>query len=132
MPSVDFDAPDLGKQLDALGDRERHALPFGVILLDRDGLIQFYSETEQRQAKYQGQKIGQNFFDMAKRPNKDELRQSIMRAMEEGGRVDLEFGWAGDHSDPKRQFRLRVQSANSGGVWLCFERDDEPAGTPRP
>jgi hypothetical protein len=123
MPSVDFDAPDLGAQLDALSGRERDALPFGLILLDREGVIQFYSETEKRQAKYLGQKIGQNFFDMAKRPNKDELRQSIMRAMEEGSPVDLEFGWAGDHSDPKRQFRLRVQSARTGGVWLCFERD---------
>jgi photoactive yellow protein len=125
MARVDFDAPHLAAQLDALSDAERDALPFGVILLDHEGVIRFYSKTEERFSKYQGQKIGVNFFEMAKRASKDELWNRIQRAMEEQGRVDLDFGWAGDHSDPKRQFRLRVVSAQNGGVWLCFERDPE-------
>ena len=122
MPSVDFDAPDLAAQLDALKDSERDALPFGVILVDHQGIIRFYSATETRYAQYPGEKIGQDFFAMAKRSAKDELWNSIQRAMDKGP-VDLEFGWAGDHIDQKRQFRLRVQSSNTGGVWLCFERD---------
>jgi photoactive yellow protein len=127
MPRVDFDAPDLAAQIETLSAEERDDLPFGCVLLDRDGIVKFYSKTEDRASKYPGEKIGRNFFEMAKRPNKDELQHSIMRAMEAGGPVDLEFGWAGDHADRKREFRLRVVSAAIGGVWLCFERD---AGEP--
>jgi len=129
MARVDFDALDLAAQLDALSDAERDELPFGVILLDREGIVRFYSKTEARISKYQGQKIGVNFFDLAKRVSKDELWNSIQRAME-AGKVDLDFGWAGDHTDPKKQFRLRVQSAKKGGVWLAFERDPEQPGAP--
>ena len=124
--SVDFDAADLAAQLDALGDRERDTLPFGVILLDREGVVRFYSETELRYSKYPGQRIGVNFFQMARRKMKDELWQTIRRAMEAGGPVDLDFGWAGDHVDQKKQHRLRVVSAQNGGVWLAFERDEPP------
>jgi hypothetical protein len=124
---VDFDAADLAAQLDALSDSERDALPFGVILLDREGVVRFYSETEARYSKYPGPKIGVNFFDMARRSTKDELWNSIRRAMEAGGPVDLDFAWAGVPTDPKRQLRLRVISAASGGVWLAFERDEPPA-----
>jgi photoactive yellow protein len=124
MARVDFDAPDLAVQLDALSADERDALPFGVILLDREGVVRFYSKTEARISQYRGPTIGHNFFEMSKRVSKDELWNSIQRAMEQGN-VDLDFGWAGDHTDPKKQFRLRVQSAQSGGVWLAFERDPE-------
>ena len=124
--SVDFDAADLAAQLDALSDGERDTLPFGVILLDREGVVRFYSETELRYSKYPGQRIGVNFFQMARRKMKDELWQTIRRAMEAGGPVDLDFGWAGDHVDQKKQHRLRVVSAKNGGVWLAFERDEPP------
>ena len=122
--SVDFDATDLAAQLDALNDGERDTLPFGVILLDREGVVRFYSETELRYSKYSGPRIGVNFFQMAKRKMKDELWHTIRRAMEAGGPVDLDFGWAGDHVDQKKQHRLRVVSAKNGGVWLAFERDE--------
>jgi photoactive yellow protein len=128
MARVDFDAPDLAAQLDALSDAERDALPFGVILLDPEGIVRFYSKTEARFSQYRGPTIGHNFFELAKRASKDELWNAIQRAMEAQGKVDLDFGWAGDHTDPKKQFRLRVVSAKNGGVWLAFERDPEPSG----
>lgn len=121
--SVSFDASDLAAQLDALSDAERDILPFGVILLDREGVVRFYSETELRYSKYTGPRVGVNFFKMARRQIKDDLWHTIRRAMESGGPVDLDFGWAGDHVDQKTQYRLRVMSANNGGVWLAFERD---------
>jgi hypothetical protein len=124
--SVDFGAADLAGQLDAMGDGERDRLPFGVILLDREGVVRFYSDTELRYSKYSGPRIGVNFFQMARRQMKDELWHTIRRAMEGGGPVDLDFGWAGDHIDQKRQYRLRVVSAHNGGVWLAFDRDEPP------
>jgi hypothetical protein len=37
--------------------------------------------------------------------------------------VDLELAWFGDPNDPKREMRIRVQSARDGGVWMFIERD---------
>jgi photoactive yellow protein len=123
---VDFDAPDLAKQLERLSDSERDGLPFGVVLLDREGVIHFYNAVE-REAGHPDASVGKKFFDIAKRPVKQELGDRIRHAIEEGERIDWEFGWKGSHRDPKEEMRLRVQSAANGGVWVCFERD-EPAG----
>ena len=119
--SVDFDAPDLAAQIEKLSESERDLLPFGVILLDREGIVRFYSKTEARQSGYSGPSVGVNFFTIAERPSKTELHNRIMRAMEEGP-VDLEFGWKGDYSDRNRELRIRVLSAKSGGVWMFLQR----------
>ena len=124
--SVDFDAADLAAQLDALSDRERDTLPFGVILLDREGVVRFYSETELRYSKYPGPRIGVNFFQMAKRQMKDELwhHDPARHGGGRSGRPRFRLGRRPHRSE--KQYRLRVVSANNGGVWLAFERDEPP------
>jgi photoactive yellow protein len=123
--SVDFDAPDVGARVEQLTSAEIDALPFGVIHLDRDGIVLFYSATEARQSGYGPMPPGQDFFAVARKLASDDFRGRIMRAMGEGP-VDFEFGWKGDFSDPKRDMRIRVQSSRSGGVWILVQRD--PAG----
>jgi len=122
MASIDFNAPDLARRVEQLSQYELDRLPFGVILLDREGTITFYSETEARQSGYVGPAIGQNFFTLSRARGGDDLRALILKAGETG-RVDLEFGWPNDYANPKRQLRLRVQSSRQGGVWLFLERD---------
>jgi photoactive yellow protein len=119
---IDFDAPDLAACIEQLSDSERDALPFGVVHLDRDGIVLFYSATEASLSGYGMTPLGKNFFEVGRNPANGDLRNLIMTAMESGP-VDLEFGWTGDLADPKRDLRIRVQSAASGGVWLCIERD---------
>ena len=130
---VDFDAPDLAARIEQLDDAERDALPFGVIHLDRDGTVLFYSATEASVSGYGMTPLGRNFFEVGRNPANPDLRARIMTAIESGP-VDLEFGWTGDLADPKRDLRIRVQSAHDGGVWLCIERDSnvQPAGKPPP
>ena len=43
---VDFNAPDLAARIEALSQYDLDNLPFGVVLLDRQGVILFYSATE--------------------------------------------------------------------------------------
>jgi hypothetical protein len=62
-----------------------------VVLLDRDGLVLFYSETESGWSGY-GKPIGKNFFEVSRNPLIGDLRKRIMTAME-AGPVDLEFGY---------------------------------------
>lgn len=120
--TVDFDAPDLAKRIEQLSQYDLDRLPFGAILLDGEGIVQFYSQTEARQSGYTGTPLGQNFFTISRCFGTDDFRGRIMRAREEGV-VDLEFGWPGDFADPKRELRIRVQSARSGGVWILISRE---------
>jgi photoactive yellow protein len=120
--TVDFNAPDLARRIEQLSQSELDRLPFGVILLDRQGTVLFYSQTEARQSGYGKLPLGQNFFALSRCMAGDDFHGRITRAMETGP-VDLEFGWAGDFADPKRDLRIRVQSARQGGVWILIERD---------
>ena len=120
---VDFNATDLAARIEALTQHEIDNLPFGVILLDRQGIVQFYSETEARQSGYGEIPLGKNLFAISTCLGSDAFRGRIERALEQGP-VDLEIGWPGDYGEPRRELRIRVQSARNGGIWLFIERDD--------
>jgi photoactive yellow protein len=119
---VDYDAPDLAERIEQLSQYDLDKLPFGVILLDGEGVIRFYSETEARQSGYGSRPLGLNFHEISRCAGKGDFKARIARAQEEG-QVDLEFAWPSDFGDPMRQVRVRVQSARKGGVWLFMQRD---------
>lgn len=125
--AVDFEAPDLAARIEQLSQYELDNLPFGVILLDRNGVVLFYSQTEARQSGYGAVPIGQNLFEISRCMNGDDFRGRVTRAMEEGP-VDLEIAWPGDYGDPTRELRIRVQSSRKGGLWMFVERDNAGAG----
>jgi len=120
--AIDFDAPDLAARIENSSQSDLDNLPFGVILLDREGVVRFYSATEARLSGYGHAPLGHNLFDVSSCANREVLRERVMHAIAEGS-ADLEFAWFGDPTDPRREMRIRVQSARSGGVWLCIERD---------
>jgi photoactive yellow protein len=126
MTAADFDAADLAARLEELSQADLDRLPFGVILIDRDGTVKFYSETEARQSGYGKLPLGQNLFALSPCLSSDDFGGRITRAME-AGPVDFEFGWVGDLADPKRDIRIRVQSSRRGGVWIMMQRDSNPS-----
>ncbi len=126
MRAVDFDAPNLAARLEELSQAELDRLPFGVILIDRDGTVKFYSESEARQSGYGQLPLGQNLFALTPCLGSDDFGGRITRAIE-AGPVDFEFGWVGDLADPKRDIRVRVQSSRRGGVWIMMQRDPNPS-----
>jgi len=123
---IDFNASDLAAHIEQVSQFELDNLPFGVILLDRDGTVLFYSATEARLSGYGANPVGQNLFEISRCMNGDDFGGRLTRAMEEGP-VDLEFGWPGDYGDPSRELRIRIQSSRKGGVWMFIERDEAPA-----
>lgn len=123
---IDFDAPDLAGEVERLSQYDLDNLPFGIILVDGEGTVLFYSETEQRQSGFADRPLGRNLFDMSCCFGSDDFRDRIRRAQDEG-KVDLEFGWPCDFGGAPRELRIRVQSAQRGGLWLFVERDQ--AGT---
>jgi photoactive yellow protein len=130
VETVRFDAANLGKQIEQLSQYELDGLPFGVILLDRDGTVVFYSATEAQKSGYGNIPIGQNLFEISPCMASNDFQGRIRSAMD-AGPVDLEFGWAGDFADPTRDLRLRVISASNNGIWIFVERDcmtESPCG----
>ena len=120
--TIDFEAPDLAARVEQCSQFELDNLPFGVILLDREGTVLFYSATEARLSGYGENPLGQNLFAISACLGSDDFRGRIERAME-AGPVNLEMGWPSDFGHPTRELRIRVQSSRSGGVWLFIERD---------
>jgi photoactive yellow protein len=131
MDDVNFDSPNLATTVEQLSQHDLDRLPFGVILLDREGIVLFYSETEGRLSGYAPRSpLGQNFFEVSRCMGSDAFHGRIVRAME-AGKVDLEIGWSGDFADPNRDLRIRVQSARSGGIWIFIDRDRVGGFAPR-
>ena len=123
MEMIDFNSPNLASRVEQMSQDELDRLPFGVILLDREGTVVFYSKTEGRLSGYAPRSpLGQNFYEVSRCMDSDDFRGRITRAME-NGRVDLEIGWHVDFSDPNRDLRIRVQSCRNGGVWIFIDRD---------
>jgi photoactive yellow protein len=127
--TVNFDAPNLAAEIEQLSLNEIDHLPFGVILLDREGTVLIYSKTEARLSGFNKIPTGQNLFELSRCMASDEFQGRITRAMEQGP-VDLEFGWTGDFDDPKRDLRFRIQSSSAKGIWIFVERDSA-GGSPR-
>jgi photoactive yellow protein len=117
-----FDAPDLAERIEQLSQHELDNLPFGVILLKRDGTVMFYSQAEADQSGYGKIPIGANLFELSACLGSDEFQGRITRALKQGP-VDLSFEWRGDFADPERMLRFRVQSSKSNGFWVFVSRD---------
>ncbi len=120
--SIDFNAPDLAARIEQFSQYDLDHLPFGVMLIDADGVVLFYSATEARLSGYGEIPIGKNLFEIAPCFAGDDFRGRLNRAREQGA-VDLDIGWPRDFDNPTRELRIRVQSARNGGLWVCIERD---------
>ncbi|MGN6608764.1 MAG: PAS domain-containing protein [Jatrophihabitans sp.] len=59
----DFDTPRLAKLLDAMTPAEWDQLPFGLIVMDRAGVVTHYNADESRRAGLDAARVlGRNFF----------------------------------------------------------------------
>ncbi|MGE0565618.1 MAG: hypothetical protein AB7O50_13995, partial [Pseudolabrys sp.] len=116
------DATDLAAQIEKLTQAELNVLRFGVMLIGDDGTVRFYSETEAQLSGYKESAVGLNLYEFCERFGGPNFRGRIEEAAAQGT-VNLEFGWKGDYGDPKRDLRIRVESARGGGLWIFVDRD---------
>lgn len=123
MNAIDFAQPNLGPALDKLSPAEIDTLPFGVIRLSADGVVELYSDTEARLSGFGNRgAVGHAWFDhIAPCMDTDSFRGRMDREARLGT-VDFEVGRTGDFQDPARFMRVRVCSARGGGHWLAIQR----------
>lgn len=59
-----FDSPDLLDQLESASFEQIDEMPFGLIVMDRDGVVTWYSKVESAQTGIAPEKVlGRNFFE---------------------------------------------------------------------
>jgi photoactive yellow protein len=125
MTVVHFSDSDLAQSVEALSDEQRHALPFGVIKLDANGVVTFFSATEAQQSGYKKRPaVGLDFFlNVAPCMGAPEFKGRVEEARRRG-EVNIEMGWVGDFDEPHREMVVRIHSASDGGLWLFLNRED--------
>src|SRR3954470_24311464 len=118
-----FDDPDLPAKLEAMSEEQLNRLSFGVIKLNADLRVRFFSETEARLSGFGLRPtLDLAFFeDIAPCMVSSGVRSAAERAVAEGT-LDLELGHTGDLADPKRLLRCRIISATDRGLWFAIAR----------
>jgi photoactive yellow protein len=121
--SVDFEALDLAEILHRLGSEDRNLLPFGVVLMNHQGDVIYYSDREREQSGYPRDPIGLNWLrDVAPCMNEDWFHDSMVHSRDLG-RLDIMVQTTGDHRDRNQELDLRLLSAiDNGLMWLVIRR----------
>ena len=122
-PLERIDDNTLPARIERLTAQELDALPFGVVRLDAECIVTFYSRTEAEQSGFRDRRaIGRNFFtQMAPCLSTPERMRRIDEARR-AGTLDIAFEQIGDFDDAERQLQVRVISASGGGVWVLLQR----------
>jgi photoactive yellow protein len=114
-----------------LGAEALHALPFGVIRLDAEGRVAFFSNRETEQSGYGTRPaIGLPFFLQIAPCMASDAMQRAMDASLAQGEFALDFEHVGDFSDASRRLRVRAQSDGGGGLWICIARIEQASPGP--
>jgi photoactive yellow protein len=122
--ALSLDAPDLVARVEQLDTEALDALPFGVIRLNAQGEVDYFSRTEAAQSGYRLDRAhGQRFFSaMAPCLGTPALMGRIERA-QRAGTLDISLDHIGDFSDAQRAMRVRICSTRrGGGLWVFLQR----------
>src|SRR5262245_13017889 len=99
-------ASELQRALEQRDRRELDALPFGVIRLNAQGRIMYYSKTEARQSGFHEHAEGLAFFtDLAPCMAHPGFLARIEQARAAGA-LDISFEQVGDYDDAERELSV--------------------------
>lgn len=118
-----FSTPDLAGAVEALSRDKLDALPFGVIRLDENNVVQIYNKTEAKNSgRDERPTEGRLFFiDVAPCMDNGYFKGRIEQARK-AGKLNISFTFIGDFADRAREISVRAQAANDGGIWIFHQR----------
>ena len=120
MRGLNVDEPDLAATVETLTADEIDALPFGVVRLDADFNVIFFSAAERQLSGFRKEAEGRPFFlEIAPCLNTDRWRGRIDAALARGT-LDISFDHMADLPSGARDVELhvRVLAASGGGCWM--------------
>lgn len=112
---------------DNILQREPHraeTLPFGAVLLDRNGVIQKYNQSEGlMMGRDPGQVIGKNFFDDIAPCAKGKRFHGEFLKFHQSGQVNTLFDYEFEYKSSPIKVRIHIKSAADGqSCWLFIKR----------
>ncbi|MDP2357456.1 MAG: hypothetical protein Q8M31_15535 [Beijerinckiaceae bacterium] len=124
----DFQATRLAEAVEGLSPEALDQLPFGVIKLDPQGVVQVYNREESLRSGRGGMPaVGlQYFIDVAPCMDNGYFKGRIEKARA-AGVLNISFEFIGDFNDRNREISVRVQAAKDGGSWIFTKT---PEATP--
>jgi len=122
---LSLDAPDLVARLEQLSREALDSLPFGVIRLNAEGVVEYYSKTEAVQSGFRLERAYRKrfFSEIAPCLATPELLDRMERARR-AGTLDISLEQVGDFADPNRLLRVRISAAADGGLWVALQRPE--------
>jgi photoactive yellow protein len=122
-PLERIDDDTLPARIERLSAQQLDALPFGVVRLDAEGIVTFYSRTEAEQSGFRDRRaIGRDFFTQIAPCLSTPERMLRIDEARRAGTLDIAFEQIGDFDDAERELHVRVISASGGGVWVLLQR----------
>jgi photoactive yellow protein len=114
---------ELLARVEAASASELDALSFGVIRLDDQDNVVFFSRPEAQQSGYGDRTaIGKKFWtELAPCMGTPEFMQRLNLA-KRAGTLDLTFEQIGDFDDAERQLQVRLIAASTNGSWVFIRR----------
>jgi photoactive yellow protein len=123
--SIDIDLPNLAEVLRGLTEDEINSLPFGVIRLDEDGVVVFFSDRERQMSGLRKEAVNRLFFvDIAPCLNTSRYRGRIEKALA-SGQLDMTFEETTDlpNGEQDVDLHVRVLATKGGGCWILTKYD---------
>ncbi len=123
MPdALTFDTPDLANAIEALSADEIDNLPFGVVLLDRDGTVKIHNKVRTREAGRGGMPtVGLSFFtEVAPCMDNGHFKGRLEKARA-AGKFDISFEFIGDFANRDSELSIRAQPSSDGGTWIFMQ-----------
>ncbi|MEZ4410397.1 MAG: PAS domain-containing protein [Polyangiales bacterium] len=124
-------APDAtdASALTAMTPEQLDALPFGAILLSRDGTILRYNEGESAlSGRRPGDVIGKNFFTEVAPCTDVRAFHGTFNELVAHRAINREFEFVFPFETPARVRITMMYEQRSDAVWVLVDRVDAPAG----
>jgi photoactive yellow protein len=122
--TVVFEQDDIENVLAKMDPEEIDGLAFGVIQLDEEGKILYYSVAEGRLANREpSQVVGKNFFnEVAPCSKRPEFYGRFLEGVK-SGHLDVAFEYIFDYKMNPTRVRIRMKKAEKQGeYWLLVRR----------
>jgi photoactive yellow protein len=117
-----FDADDVGEQLRYASADALNAADYGIIVLDDDGVVQFYNKTE---ADFSGvspdEAVGSNFFTEVSPCSNNRLFYGQFKEGVREGEIDNVFSYTFTYKMKPTLVDIRIYRGDAGLNWVLVQ-----------
>jgi len=121
--SLHFEDEDLGEKLRRASDEEIDGLPFGVIRVDDEGLIEFFNQYESNLSGMEPEEVmGRNFFTEVAPCTNNRLFRGRFKKGVRRGELDETFTYTYTYKMRPTLVDIRLYRDDAGNNWITVQK----------